>query len=147
MAMYVGSWYDADVLYEMVDDWGFVSFPVGPNPDARPYSVISNAYYMVIPSCTDPELAEDIAFAYNAWTSPTPGYEKPDLTSYYEYARDKRTVDETILNMLTGNNRTYLLDQIIRGADLIGEVNMLCTRSETELSANEIAEKCIEYSN
>lgn len=56
----------------------------------------------VIPSCYDKETAEKIAFAYNLWTNPTPGYEDDKDSwkdGYYTKFRDERAVDETLTMM------------------------------------------------
>ncbi|MDD4112861.1 MAG: hypothetical protein PHC56_07500 [Herbinix sp.] len=52
---------------------------------------------------------------------------------------------ETILNILTGNERIHSLSNIIPGSNILLEAHRL-TRSETELTAKETAEKCMEYS-
>jgi ABC-type glycerol-3-phosphate transport system substrate-binding protein len=90
----VGNWAD------MSDDWGFV-LPPKPTAD-KPNSVYYFDNVVVIPSCYDAETAEKIAFAYNLWTNPTPGYE--DQTDawkdvYYPRFRDARAVDETLTMM------------------------------------------------
>jgi ABC-type glycerol-3-phosphate transport system substrate-binding protein len=90
----VGNWAD------MTDDWGFV-LPPKPTAD-KPNSVYYFDNVVVIPSCYDAETAEKIAYAYNLWTNPTPGYE--DQTDawkdvYYPRFRDARAVDETLTMM------------------------------------------------
>lgn len=89
----VGTWED------MEDDWGFVLLPKGPKSGG--YSAYFGDNVAVIPSCYDKETAEKIAFAYNLWTQPTPGYEDDDSwkDSYYTRFRDERAVDETLTMM------------------------------------------------
>lgn len=96
----VGTWAD------MTDDWGFVLCPK-PKADS-PYSVYFSDNIAVIPSCYDKETAEKIAFAYNLWTNPTPGYENETdawKETYYTRFRDERAVDETLALMYDKNTR------------------------------------------
>jgi hypothetical protein len=89
----VGTWKD------MKDDFGFVLFPKGPK--AKDYRTYFWDNVAVIPSCFDAETADKIAFAYNLYTNPTPGYEDEDSwkDSYYSSFRDERAVDETLALM------------------------------------------------
>lgn len=101
----VGTWAD------MSDDWGFVLCPKGPKSDD--YAVYFNDNVAVIPSSYDEETAQKIAFAYNLWTQPTPGYEDEDdwKEGFYTKYRDARAVDETLAYMYDGTaveNNDYL---------------------------------------
>ena len=90
----VGTWAD------MTDDWGFVLVPKVKAED--PYHVYFNDNIVVMPSTFDAETAEKIAFAYNLWTNPTPGYEDETdawKEGYYPNFRDERAVDETLALM------------------------------------------------
>ncbi len=81
---------------DMEDDFGFVCCP---KPDgADTYHTIFNENIVIIPSCFDAETASKIAFAYNLWTNPTPGYEEEGdwKDTYYTRFRDERAVDETL---------------------------------------------------
>ncbi len=87
----VGTWAD------MTDDWGFVLPPKRSADD--PYRIYFKDNVMVMPSTHDAETAEKIAFAYNLWTNPTPGYEdETDVwkENFYPVFRDARAVDETL---------------------------------------------------
>lgn len=109
----VGNWAD------MTDDWGFVLVPKGPKSDN--YSVYFNDNIAVIPSCYDAETAEKIAFAYNLWTNPTPGYEEATDTwkdSYYTRFRDERAVDETLAMMYDEATVNNEFAQFVYGVDL-----------------------------
>lgn len=89
-----GNWAD------MTDDWGFVLPPKGPK--SQGYSAYFSDNVAVIPSSYDKETAEKIAFAYNLWTNPTPGYEDQEdgwKDSYYTRFRDERAIDETLTTM------------------------------------------------
>ena len=81
---------------EMADDFGFVVFPKGPKVDDYNGYSTDNAY--VIPAIYDEDRAWKIAFAYNLYTEPTPGYEDDDdwKTGYYPNFCDERAVDETL---------------------------------------------------
>lgn len=78
------------------DDFGFVVFPMG--PDVDDYNGYSTDNAFVIPGFYDADTAWDIAFAYNLYTEPTPGYEDDDdwQTPYYSVFRDEKSVDETL---------------------------------------------------
>ncbi|MDE7300369.1 MAG: ABC transporter substrate-binding protein [Lachnospiraceae bacterium] len=103
----VGTWADMD------DDFGFVMAPAGPQG-------ISKAVYkdniFVIPSCyTDTDYVNKIAFAYNLYTNPTPGYEDDDdwMNGYYPRFRDARAVDETLTMMYEeGRGETWYLPAV-----------------------------------
>lgn len=101
VAMTIAEQYKVGMWADMTDDWGFVLFPKGPK-SGNNYTVYFNDNIAVIPSCYDAETAEKIAFAYNLWTNPTPGYEN-DTESwkdfYYTKFRDERAVDETLVKM------------------------------------------------
>ncbi len=96
----VGQWAD------MTDDWGFVLPPKAKADD--PYSVYFGDNVVVIPATYDAETAEKIAFAYNLYTNPTPGYEdEADAwkEGYYPNFRDARAVDETLALMYAPETR------------------------------------------
>lgn len=82
----------------MDDDFGFVVFPMGPAMDDYNGYSTDNAY--AIPAVYDEERAWNIAFAYNLFTEPTPGYDDEDdedwKTYYYTVFCDERAVDETL---------------------------------------------------
>ncbi|WP_066717013.1 ABC transporter substrate-binding protein [Clostridium sp. Marseille-P299] len=111
VAMQVGEQYRTGTWEDMTDDFGFVLFPKGPKSEG--YAAYFSDNIAVIPSCYDKETAEKIAFAYNLWTNPTPGYEE-DADSwkdyYYTRFRDERAVDETLAMMYDGAiiNNDYL---------------------------------------
>lgn len=110
-AMIVAEEYKVGDLKEMEDDFGFVAFPKGPNADN--YTNVYSDNVAVIPACYDADRAWKIAFAYNLYTNPTPGYEDVDdwKTNYYPQFRDARAVDET-LEILRNNGVTWVLPLI-----------------------------------
>ncbi len=85
----VGQWKDMD------DDFGFVMAPAGPSGQS---TTVFADNVVVMPVCLDAETASKVAFAYNLYTNPTPGYEEEDdwKTSVYDNFRDERAVDETL---------------------------------------------------
>lgn len=88
----VGTWAD------MEDDWGFVLVPYNQNnPQAKSQMIWSDNIF-VMPSCFDADTANKIAFAYNLYSNPTPGYEDADdwMSTYYPVFRDERAVEETL---------------------------------------------------
>ena len=121
----------------MEDDYGFVMFPKGPNAD-RYYNVYSDNV-AVIPACYDAERAWKIAFAYNLFTNPTPGYEGEDdwKTTFYTVFRDSRAVDETIATMKNPENGVTWYNALIPGLQ-IGDI--VYTAYANEKTATEIVE-------
>jgi len=105
--------YAAGSMKDMKDDYGFVCFPKGPRATGYTNVWWDNVY--VIPSCYDAGRAEKIAFAYNLYTEPTPGYDNSTAwkNQYYGNFRDARAVDETIAMMET--NGTIWYDQFVPG--------------------------------
>ena len=105
VALQVHEDYFAGSLANMEDDYGFVFFPKGPRAETYLYAPSDNI--MVIPACYDADRAWKIAFAYNLFTNPTPGYTDSDdwKNGYYQKYRDERAVYETItmkINVATG---------------------------------------------
>lgn len=100
VAMTFGEQYKTGTWADMTDDWGFVLCPKGPK--ATNYNVYFGDNVAVIPSSYDQELASKIAFAYDLWTNPAPGFEDEGdgwKDSYYTKFRDERAVDETLAMM------------------------------------------------
>lgn len=122
----VGTWAD------MTDDWGFVNQPK-PSVD-HPYRTYVNDNIIVMPATFDKETAEKIAFAYDLFTDPTPGYEDDANAwkeNYYPNFRDARAVDET-LEILYDSSQTEIVNDYERfvygtdgGADYIWGVYAL----------------------
>ena len=59
----------------MEDEWGFVAFPKGPKGN---YVNLANDNIVCIPNIYDEATAAKIAFIYDQWTNPTPGYEEDE---------------------------------------------------------------------
>lgn len=98
---------------DMEDDFGFVPFPKGPK--AANYVHIANDNLYVIPACYDAEKAWNIAFAYNLYTEPIPGFE--DFAAwkndYYQNFRDIESVDISLVAMVDNTRVTY--DSLVPG--------------------------------
>ena len=97
VAMTIAEQYKVGTWADMTDDWGFV-VPPKRSLDA-PYRVYFRDNIVVMPATHSAETAEKIAFAYNLWTNPTPGYEdEVDVwkENFYPIFRDARAVDETL---------------------------------------------------
>lgn len=114
-AMIVTEEYKVSEFGSMEDDFGFVMFPKGPKADTY-YNVYSDNI-TVIPACYDADRAWKIAFAYNLYTNPTPGYEAEDdwKSSYYTLFRDSRAVDETLAMQKDVNNGVVWYLPLISG--------------------------------
>lgn len=105
----------------MEDDFGFVCFPKGPAMDDYTNTYNDNPY--VIPACYDDEKAWKIAFAYNLYTEPIPGYEDYNgaLSGYYDAFRDTESVDLTIDRLMNNGRITYhtMIPNLDLGPDII----------------------------
>ena len=109
--------YKAGDWADMADDFGFVCFPMGPK--MQDYTNCYTDNVMVIPACYDAEKAWKIAFAYNLFTDPVPGWEDYNeswKSSYYEKFRDTESVDLTMARMVENGMVTY--HTFIPGLDL-----------------------------
>ncbi|MBQ8311855.1 MAG: hypothetical protein IJX84_01430 [Clostridia bacterium] len=89
-----GGYNDNSEMADMEDEWGCVAFPV-PN-EGDQYIHVASENVTLIPSCYTAEEVQKIAFFYDLWTNPTPGYEDDDnwIGNKYNYT-DDRAVDET----------------------------------------------------
>lgn len=105
----------------MEDDFGFVCFPKGPK--ASDYMNVYSNNPVVIPACYDAEKAWKLAFVYNLWTDPVPGYEDYEAwrPGYNKNFRDTESVDYTITRMMTNGRLTYhgLIANLDIGNDLL----------------------------
>ncbi len=104
----------------MEDEYGFVCFPMGPR--ASDYTNIYSNNPVAIPACYDADKAWKLAFAYNLWTDPVPGYEDYEAwkSNYYNNFPDTEAVDYTITRMMTNGRVTYhgLIPSLDLGNDL-----------------------------
>ena len=118
VALQVHEDYFAGSLANMEDDYGFVFFPKGPRAETYLYAPSDNI--MVIPACYDADRAWKIAFAYNLFTNPTPGYTDSDdwKNGYYQKYRDERAVDETITMMREPEHQFVWYSDMVTGYDL-----------------------------
>lgn len=111
--------YQAGTWNEMEDDFGFVCFPKGPKATDYTNCYTDNVY--VIPACYDADKAWKLAFAYNLFTDPIPGYEDYAAwkSNFYSSFRDTESVDLTIARMMENGMITY--NGMISGLDLGSE--------------------------
>jgi len=107
-----GGFNDGSEMADMEDEWGCVAFPV-PN-EGDQYIHVASENVTLIPNVYSEEDVKKIAFFYDLWTNPTPGYDDEDawIGNKYNYT-DERAVDETYA-MLRGEetvriNRTLAL--------------------------------------
>lgn len=115
VAMQCAEQYKVSTWADMEDDWGFVIFPKGPKGEMMTVFMENT---VVMPVTLDKERAEDVAFAYNLYTQPTPGYEDEDWkTQYYPLFRDARAVEETLPLFYEPGHGTISLLAMIPGID------------------------------
>ncbi|MBQ7359084.1 MAG: extracellular solute-binding protein [Lachnospiraceae bacterium] len=117
--------YKAGEWKDMEDDFGFVCFPMGPN--ASDYTNCYTDNVMAIPACYDAEKAWKIAFAYNLWTEPVPGYEDEPVwkQNYYSNFKDTEAVDLTLQRMTENGMVTYhtFINGLSMGSDLYWKIS------------------------
>ena len=105
----------------MEDDWGFVCFPKGPR--ATDYTNVFQDNVLVIPACYGEEKAWKIAFAYNLYTNPIPGYEDYEgwQSGYMTKSRDLDSVELTLARMVKNGMITYhsMVPGLELGSDLL----------------------------
>lgn len=103
---------------KMEDDFGFVCCPKPDGYDGGYHSYF-NENIVIIPSCYDAETASKIAFVYNLWSNPTPGYEEEgDWKSiYYPKFRDERAVDDTVAKFYEDGVSLTLNMALVYGLD------------------------------
>jgi len=114
-----GSFNDA-----MEDDFGFVCFPKG--PQANDYANVCSDNPYAIPACYDAEKAWKVAFAYDIYTEPVPGYEdyEPWKSGFYQSFRDAEAVDLTVSRLMKNGRPAY--DALVPGvntSDVIWAIN------------------------
>ena len=91
---------------ETTDEIGFVMFPKGPQADDYINCWTNNS--LVIPACYDADRAWKIAFAWDLFSAPVPGFEDYiDLGQYRNNNFDDRAVDETCVPMMEKGMITY----------------------------------------
>lgn len=108
-------------LKNMTDDFGCVVFPKGPSADD--YIGFYEDNVLVIPSCYDEDKAWKIAFAYDLYTQPVPGFEDDDTAwkaGYYGSMRDTESVDLTMARLVKGGKLMHHL--MISGIDLGNDI-------------------------
>ncbi|WP_305767009.1 ABC transporter substrate-binding protein [Candidatus Epulonipiscium viviparus] len=125
VAMYLAGSWNAVALKPsaMADDWGMVAFPMGPSATEYPALYSYDAY--VIPATYTKEEAENIAYAYDIFTNPAPGYDQPDdwKINLYSRFRDTRAVDETLTMLRNSKNPQLDHSSVLAGAGLqAGEI-------------------------
>ena len=108
--------YKAGEWKDMVDDFGFLCWPMGPKATDYTNKYTDNVF--AIPACYDADKAWKIAFAFNLWTEPTPGYEDEPVwkQNYYNNFKDTEAVDLTLQRMTENGGVTY--HSFVAGIDL-----------------------------
>ncbi len=117
---------------QMEDDFGFVCFPMGPKSDDYANCYNDNVY--VIPACYDAEKAWNLAFAYDLFTDPVPGYEDYAAwkSDYYNNFRDTESVDLTLARMMDNGmiDYTTMIPNLDLGEDLMWGISKESTPAQ-----------------
>ena len=139
-------------LFENTDfEMGFVVFPKGPKASEYKSLWANNAY--VIPACYDADRAWKIAFAWNKFTDPVPGYE--DTNGYLETAKngnfDKRTLEETLPLMADPKLGCLVYTDFVSGIEtgpqLTWSIGANASVSSIVEGIRDMWKKCVEDAN
>ena len=115
-----GGYNDNSEMADMEDEWGCLAFPV-PN-EGDTYIHVASENMVLIPNVYDAETVSKIAFFYDLWNNPTPGYDDEDswIGNKYNYT-DERAVDETYAMLRNGENtRLNLVTLLGTQNDVLG---------------------------
>lgn len=106
----------AQIVDSMEDEFGCVVFPMGPAADD--YISYSDDVVYCIPACYDEEKAWKLAFAYDLYTEPVPGFEDSDYWKgvYYGDFCDTESVDLTLERLVNGS--TVMHYTMVPGIDI-----------------------------
>ncbi len=117
---------------DMEDDFGFICFPKGPG--ASDYTNVWNNNPVVIPACYDEQKAWNLAFAYNLYTAPIPGYEDYEgwKAGYYNNFRDTESVDLSLARMVENGVVNYadVVPDLKQGDDFLWKLNKDTTAAQ-----------------
>ncbi|MDE7222839.1 MAG: extracellular solute-binding protein [Acetatifactor sp.] len=124
----------------MEDEYGWVCFPMGPKADDYTNLYENNIY--VIPACYDAEKAWNIAFAYNLYTEPVPGYEDFAAwkASYMNFGYDEKGLDLTDARLVENGMVTYH-DLVGFDMSIKGDMLYSLTSSTVSEKVEEVREK------
>ncbi len=108
-------------LKDMEDDFGCVAFPMGPSAGGK-YIGFFEDNVLAIPACYDADKAWKLAFAYDVYTAPVPGFEDNDMwkASYYGNFRDTEAVDETLVILI--DNGVLMYHTMVPGIELGSDI-------------------------
>lgn len=118
-------WRSGTFASSMEDDYGFVCFPKGPK--ATDYANVCSDNPYAIPSCYDADKAWKIAFAYDLYTEPVPGFEDYETwkSGFYQNFKDTEAVELTVSRLMKNGRPAYdaLVPGIKLGDDFIFAIN------------------------
>ena len=101
---------------------GYLGLTDGTIPDSVKFpAIVMNIYsdnVYAIPACYDADKAWKIAFAYDLYTEPVPGFEDYSAykSNYYSSMRDTESVDLTVARLLKNGRTTF--HTLVPGIDL-----------------------------
>ena len=109
---------------ERLDDYGMVAFPMNQdNAKVKEYVSYYNDNVYCIPACYDEEKAWKIAFAYDLYTQPIPGFEDYSAYAAGQYGNfcDTEAVEETLPILVSRGEPQHhtFVSGIDLGADIL----------------------------
>ena len=129
---------DAYNITGMAKDWefeyGYLMFPKGPNATNNDYTNRWSNNPSLIPANYDAERAWKIAFAWNLFTDPIPGYEDydPQIENYMKATTDPRVAELTCAMQTKKGMVTHagMVPNVNMGPDLIWNISAGAVVSE-----------------
>ena len=145
-----GGFNDNSEMADMADPWGCVAFPIGPKGDTYKHVVSDNITLM--PNVYDDETAAKLAFIYDMWTNPTPGYDDEDnwVGNKLNYT-DDRAVFETYAMLREADHSAFNMtlalgtNNDIIGSTLLWNLGWDTPASQIEQSMPTWISLCDEY--
>jgi len=98
-----GGFNDGSEMADMEDEWGCVAWPV--KEAGMTYIHVASENTVLIPNVYDEATVSNLAFIWDMWNNPTPGFDDEDgwIGNKYNYT-DERAVDETYAMLRNGEN-------------------------------------------
>lgn len=98
-----GGFNDNSEMADMEDEWGCVAWPV--KEAGMPYIHVASENTVLVPNVYDEATVSNLAFIWDMWNNPTPGYDDEDgwIGNKYNYT-DERAVDETYAMLRNSEN-------------------------------------------
>lgn len=141
--------YNASGNFKDIEDLGYAPFPKG--PQASDFTNVWSNNPVVIPGCYSDEKAWNLAFAYNLYTAPIPGYEDYEgwKSGYYDSFKDLESVDITCAMLVEKGtvNLADVIPNLDQGADFLWKLNPSTTPAAVAEETRSVWQPVIDAAN